>query len=195
LVEEFVAGMTKLYAYTDESGAGAIPFVVAVVVVHDDRDVLSDVCQQVETESGKGRTKWAKANYDKRLTYVRAIVNDVRFRGALCFVSFEQVTDYDTATVSAIARAIERADPNGQQKVAVFVDGLNDKKQREYSALLRQQVESFVNVRGIKRDESSPLIRLADALAGFVRDAQGEHSEGVVVLFERAQRTGAIVAV
>ena len=77
----------------------------------------------------------------------------------------------------------------------MFVDGLTDAKQCEYSTLLRQKVESFVNVRGVRRDESSSLIRLADALAGFVRDAQGEHSEGVVMLYERAQRVGAIVAV
>ncbi len=77
----------------------------------------------------------------------------------------------------------------------MFVDGLNDKKKREYSTQIRQRIASFVDVRGIARDESNPLIRLADALAGFVSDARDEDSMDVVVMFERAQRNGVLTRV
>ena len=40
--------MQKLYVYADESGRGMLPFVVAVVVVDDERDNLADTCQQIE---------------------------------------------------------------------------------------------------------------------------------------------------
>ena len=187
--------MTKLYAYTDESGRGALPFIVAVVVVGDGRDELADMCERIERDTGKGRTKWQKADYGKRLAYLRAIVNDGQFAGALYCATFAQVEDYDAATVAAIARAIERTDPTGAQRVAVLVDALPKKKESEYATQLRRRVTSSVNVRGVKRDESSPLIRLADALAGFVNDVQEEQSEEVVTLFARAQRAGMIAQI
>ena len=74
--------MTKLYAYTDESGRGALPFVVAVVIVQDDRDDLSDACEKIERETGKGFVKWAKAKYERRLAYMRTILTDERFAGS-----------------------------------------------------------------------------------------------------------------
>ena len=187
--------MTKLYCYVDESGTGSVLFAVAVVITSDSRDDLVDVCQRIEIETGKGRTKWSKASYEKRLAYLRAIVNDERFKNTLCYAIFDQVNDFDYATVLAIARAIEHADPTGGQKIVVFVDGLNDKKRREYSTQVRGRVSSFVEIRGVHRDESNALIRLADAVAGFVRDAQDKDSSDVVALFERAKRTGVIVQV
>lgn len=187
--------MPKLYTYTDESGRGRVPFVVAVVIVGDGRDDMRSTCQRIERESKKGRDKWRKADYDERLAYMRAVVADAQFAGALCFVTFDQVSDYDTATVSAIARAIEHAHPASETRVEIFVDGLTDAMQKEYAKQLRKLVTSFVSVRGVPRDESEPLIRLADAVAGFVNHAQNEHSEAVVTLYERARSAGVLVGV
>jgi hypothetical protein len=187
--------MPRLYCYVDESGTGSRLFSVAVVVVYHDKDELADTCQQIEHDSGKGRIKWSKSNHDKRMAYLRAVVDDVRFKDSLCFVTFDNISDHDMATIVAISRAIEHADPQGEQKISVFVDGLNEKKKREYSAGIRARVSSFVDVRGVPRDESNALIRLADAVAGFVQDVADEESRDVMALFQRAQRLGAIVKV
>ncbi len=186
---------SKLYAYVDESGRGSLPFTVAVVVVNTTRDTLADVCEQTERSTGKGRPRWQKSDYFKRLAYMRAIVNNPSFASALAFVTFHKVDDYDQATISTIARALAKADPFGAAKVTVYVDALSETKRREYSAKLKQIGASFVTVRSVRKDESNPLIRLADALAGFVQDAQGEQSEEVTRLFERARRGGVITAV
>jgi len=46
-----------------------------------------------------------------------------------------------------------------------------------------------------RRDENDPLTRLADALAGFLRDALGEESSEIVELFQAAKRRGILVEV
>ncbi len=168
---------------------------MAVVVVDDERDDLADTCQKIEHDTKKGVVKWARADYQQRLAYLRAVTNDPRFKGALFFTVFERVDTYDMATISAIARAIEHADPSGTHKIGVFVDGLSHAQRREYSIQLRQRVASFLDVRGVARDESSPLIRLADALAGFVNDARDFENKDVVMLFGRVMARGVLVRV
>ena len=128
---------------------------------------------------------------------MRAVVNDSRFVGVLRFVTFDAIEDYDydQATAQAIARAVMNFDPLGAFKLTIYVDGLSESKRREYANQLKAGVSSFVTVRGVPRDEASPLIRLADAAAGFIQDAQGEQSREVVELFARAQRVGVLVVV
>ena len=62
---------TKLYCFVDESGReteGRL-FVVSVVLVGNERDELLEFCERVEKESGKGKFKWRKAEYNYRLEY------------------------------------------------------------------------------------------------------------------------------
>ncbi len=187
--------MSKFYCYVDESGRGTSPFFVAVVVVANERDTISLFCEKAENESRKGRIKWQKTKYDRRLAYLRMILGDSRFIRALFFSFFDQVEDYDLATVIAITRVIDYVNPMGAKKVEIFVDGLSDKQQRNYSVHIRQQTLSFINIRGVVRDESNALIRLADALAGFVNDAQCKQSQDILELFLRAQKSGVIIQV
>ena len=49
------------------------------------------------------------------------------------------------------------------------MDGLNKRGVYQFAAGLRKLKIRVKKVRGVK-DESSPLIRLADAIAGFLRD-------------------------
>ena len=53
----------------------------------------------------------------------------------------------------------------------IYIDGLSRTKRREYGARFRRVGLPVRRVRGITRDESNALIRLADSIAGFVRDA------------------------
>lgn len=50
-------------------------------------------------------------------------------------------------------------------------------------------------VRGITKDESNALTRLADAIAGFVRAALEGKSTEIEVLFKGAKRAGVLVEV
>jgi hypothetical protein len=78
------------------------------------------------------------------------------------------------------ARVMERP------TATVFVDGLVYAERRRFAAGLRKLNVMVHKVQG-RRDESDEFIRLADAMAGFVRDAlEGDQQMGR--LFERAKR-------
>jgi hypothetical protein len=68
----------------------------------------------------------------------------------------------------------------------VFVDGLVYSERQRFAAGLRKLNVVVRKVQG-RRDESDEFIRLADAIAGFVRDAL-EEEQDMRVLFERARR-------
>jgi hypothetical protein len=68
----------------------------------------------------------------------------------------------------------------------VFVDGLVYAERRRFAAGLRKLNVMVHKVQG-RRDESDAFIRLADAMAGFIRDAL-EGDPSMSVLFQRARR-------
>ena len=65
----------RLNLYVDESGQdtrGRL-FIVAVVAV-EKSDELSRLCESLEEVSGKGKAKWGKADKNKRLAYLRDVI-------------------------------------------------------------------------------------------------------------------------
>ncbi|NJM41627.1 MAG: DUF3800 domain-containing protein [Anaerolineae bacterium] len=192
----------KIYCYVDESGQDTSAqtsrtqiFVVAVTVVDKERDELERLCEQYEAISKKGKFKWGKANRIARHRYLKLVFADDRFKKALRYVVFGDVKkQFDVTTIKAIARAVLWDKPKFPYAVLVYVDGLSRDKRHSYSAGLRDLGVSLYQIRGVARDESSPLTRLADALAGFVRDAETGESEAQILL-ELAKRDGEVVEV
>jgi hypothetical protein len=195
--------MHKLYCYVDESGqdtaahtSPSLVFVVAVVVLDEDRYELEQVCETYERASGKQKTKWGRAGHQQRLRYMRLVFADGRFQECLRFVVYGDVgRRFDEATVKAIARAVLWNKPQQPYFVSIYVDGLSKDKRRDYTSRLRGQGVSIYQVRGVAKDENSPLTRLADALAGFVRDAIGDEDDEAKQLFERAKHDGDVIEV
>jgi hypothetical protein len=70
----------------------------------------------------------------------------------------------------------------------VIVDGLRGQDVDRFKRSLRQLHVNVRKVRGA-RDESEPIIRLADAVAGFVRDFL-EGQNYATKLYEKAIREG-----
>ena len=186
--------MVKLYCYVDESGQDSVAqrghkpiFVVAVVVTSKDRDELTALCEAYEKASGKRKDKWGKAKRAERLRYLRLILADHRMRECLRFTVFGNVSKkFDQATISAIGRAVLWKRPARPYVAKIYVDGLAKAHRAEYRRALRQLGVSMGEVRGVRKDESSALIRLADALAGFVRDGQGAEDEEARMLLKRS---------
>jgi len=189
--------MQKLYCYVDETGQdtkGGL-FVVAVVVLEEDRDRLFEFCEEAERMSGKGKFKWGKAKHDLRMHYLRKIFSDARFKGKLRYSVFRESTDYDAVTVMGLAKAIYLSKPPSKYKSLVYVDGLSRTKRREYSVQLRRLGLRIHQVRGVARDESNALTRLADAIAGFVRDALETNQGDIRNLFRKAKRDKVLIEV
>lgn len=186
----------KLYCYVDENGQdtkGDI-FIVSVVVTSRERDELLTLCEKIEKESGKGKFKWGKAESTRRLNYLKDIFARRNFRRKLRYSVYRGKTDYDLATIMGIAKAIHLNEPKNYTTL-IYVDGLAKTKRHEYGSELRKLGVHTRKVQGVTKDENNSLTRLADAIAGFIRDVlDGEKGE-VRQVFEEAVKQENLVEV
>jgi hypothetical protein len=171
----------KLYCYIDETGQdtkGRL-FVVSVVVAKRDRDELVGVLEQLERDSGKGYVKWRKAKRVFKYDYIERVLRHQLFAGKIFYRVTERTQAYHQVTLNAIAATVRQATPQDKYKASVFIDGLPRGEARAVGTDLRKAGIATEKVRGV-RDETNALIRLADAVAGVIRDG----IEGI----EEAQR-------
>jgi hypothetical protein len=178
----------KIYAFVDESGQetkGAL-FLVSVVVADHEYDHINDLLIEIEEQSGKRLRKWSKARFGYRLAYIEAVIEQPLFRGLILFSRHANSQAYFDLTVETTARAIHHK--NKEALATVVVDGLRGRDVNRFKTRLRG---SGVNVRKVRgaRDESEPIVRLADAVAGFVRDFL-EGQAYAAKLYEKAIRDG-----
>jgi hypothetical protein len=188
--------MPNLYCYADESGQethGRL-FVVASAVFGSDHEALCLVCEQYEAISGKGKAKWGHTKHKARMVYIRSVFQDNRFKGRLRFTVFYNTHNLDAAMVKSIAGAV-KYEVGGAYSAHIYVDALSKTKRREYLRDLRLERIKLDNVRGIAKDENNACIRLADALAGFVRDSIDNPETEIGKLFHEAVKAGTIIEV
>lgn len=179
--------MQKLYCFVDENGQdteGRI-FIVAVVVLGEDKDNFFKLCEDLEVESRKGKFKWGKAQQVYRLEYLRRVFASGRFHGKLSYSVFREMKDYEFSTVQAIARTVAAQKMPQPFSTLVYVDGLSKTKRQPYAVQLRRLGVHPRKVQGVTKDENNALVRLADAVAGFVRDVL-DGDEEAKVLFDDA---------
>lgn len=187
----------KLYCYVDESGQdtkGDI-FIVSIVVTGSERDELLKLCEEIEIKSGKGKFKWGKAENKRRLNYLRSIFSSKCFRGKLRYCVYRQQVNYDMATIMGIAKAVHFREPPQNYTALFYVDGLTKTKRHQYGSELRKLGIHTKKVQGVTKDENNALIRLADSVAGFVRDVQDKESDELQELFEEALKQENLVEV
>lgn len=186
----------KLYCYVDENGQdtqGKI-FIVSVIVTGTERDELLELCERIEKESSKGKFKWGKAEHKRRMEYLRRIFENKNFREKLRYSIFKDINDYDTATIKGISQAVHYREPE-EYTTLIYIDGLARTKRHIYGARLRRLGVSTRKVQGVTKDENNPLTRLADALAGFIRDVTDSKDKDLVELFEQGENTKSLVKV
>ena len=76
-------------------------------------------------------------------------------------------------------------------QATILVDGLARSERQRFARRLRQHRIVIDKVRGLK-DESDALIRLADALAGFVRHSIEERHAGLQAMYAAALAEGTL---
>jgi hypothetical protein len=183
-----------LRCFTDECGLetkGRI-LVVASAVIEGNAEEGLMLCEQIERESGKNKFKWGKAEHSARMQYLNRIFAARSLNGRLCYAVF-QTKDYDTAIVESVARAIRHYAPTGDYTSLIYIDALSKTKRAEYKIRIRKQGINIRDARGIAKDENNALIRLADAVAGFVRDALDSDQGEIRALFDRTLSEGALI--
>src|SRR3989338_11384792 len=182
----------KLYAYVEEWGQdtrGEI-FLVSVIVVGNQRDKLRKLLRQIEKESGKANRKWTRTARSRREAYIRRILESKKFIGLLHAAHYLHSRYYMDLTVLTTAWAI-LGHASQSYQATVYVDGLNQSQRDHFTRGLRSLHVKAQRARGLT-DEADEFIRLADAVAGFVRDGI-EGDDLMKPLYRKAMREKIIV--
>src|SRR5260221_644380 len=186
--------MQKLYCYVDETGQdteGAF-FLVSVVITQPERDKDINLLKAIEQQTGKGRVKWARAKDVQRIAYITAVLQEQSFKGHLYFAMHRNSLRYQEMTIDTAAQAIT-AHAEKPYRATVIIDGLPKTLYRSYTVEFRKRDVQADKVRGANDDQDA-LLRLADALCGFIRDAT-EGKPSLQKLLEEAINRGYIVQV
>lgn len=161
--------MQKIYCYGDETGqdVGFWLFIVVAVVSDKEQELLRRELLKIESLAKVGNRKWHKSHPDRRRQYLKLVIEKGICKGEVYFGHYKKPIPYFLPMLETFEKAIlDKA--KGDYKATVYVDGIDKKKAAELTNALR--------VRGIRlglvksrRDESEPLIRLADRWAGCIR--------------------------
>lgn len=180
----------KLYCYVDETGQdtkGKL-FIVVVVIAPTNRDELQNQLIKREKQSGKRLKKWGHTPYKEKHAYIDSLLNEWGLIDlTLYYQGWSDSIDYDQSTIMTIGQAIRQYATDYQLKnpeATVFVDGLNRVKRVQFRKSLSLMGIQAAKIVGA-RDESYPQIRLADAVAGFIRDAL-EGNKNFKSMYQRA---------
>lgn len=171
--------MEKLFCFVDESGQdtqGSL-FVVAIIITGGERDELEAFLLEREQRSRQHHRKWHRTPHAQKKQYAElALVKD-RLKGSIFYGIHLQSTRYFDLTALDIDRAVRSYAASkhlSDFKVTIMVDGLNATEQQHLKKRLTRYGLKSAPVKGVK-DEQSALVRLADAVAGIVRESyQGD---------------------
>jgi hypothetical protein len=186
----------KLYAYVDESGQDTLGelFVVATVLTADNHERVRQSLERLERALGKGLRKWIKATPRQRLAYLTAVLQLPALHGRLFAAHFTNTTTYLPCVLTTITQAVTAGAAGQPARATVLIDGLQKTVRQDVAAALRVQLQPHhirvEKVRGLD-EESDALMRLADAMAGFVRHAL-EGRPALAPLLAESQRQGVI---
>ncbi len=125
---------------------------------------------QILKRCGKRARKWSRSTPRQRAAYIQGVLNHATF-GGLYYSQYQGSRAYVELTILSVAKAIN-THTKEPYAATIYVDGLQRTEEHRFARGLRKLRISARKVRGIK-DEGDVFIRLADALAGFVRDALG----------------------
>ncbi len=164
----------KLYLYVDESGQDTFGrvFIVAVLVTSAARAELERKLLNLEVRSGKGKTKWTKSRPAARTRYVQGLLEISELARAIFLFRYFDTKNYFAITAMSASKALALVSQTSTYSAVVYVDGLQGSEPVMFRKYMRRFGATVSVVRGIRREENSAFIRLADAICGLMRDAE-----------------------
>ena len=166
--------MNKIYCFVDETGqdsAGKLFIVIIVVIKNLFIDEIREGLSEIEKVTGKRKSKWGKAKHEIRSRYIKSAIKLIKKSGHAYYASFFQTKEYVALTAFALAQAILMYSDKLPTESTIIIDGLKSAEQIKVSRLMKIFNIKYEKIRGA-RDESEPVLRLADSIAGLVRDAE-----------------------
>ncbi|MDP1743334.1 MAG: DUF3800 domain-containing protein [Candidatus Amesbacteria bacterium] len=166
--------MNKIYCFVDETGqdtAGRLFIVVIIVIKNLFIDEIREGLSEIEKITGKHKSKWGKAKHEIRSRYIKSTIKLIKKSGHVYYASFFQTKEYVALTAFTLAQAILMYSDKLPMESTIIIDGLKSSEQEKVSRLMKIFNIKYAKIRGA-RDESEPVLRLADSIAGLVRDAE-----------------------
>lgn len=184
----------KFYCYVDETGqdVSSEVFIVVAIVSDKDQHLLRSRLLRIESFSGTHQRKWHKSRFERRIKYIKTVLHEKIGAGEVYFGRYRKPLPYFLPFLETIEKAILQK-ASGDYKTVVFIDGIDKKKAVELTNALRLRRVKLEQIRS-RRDESEPVIRLADMWAGCIRAAFLGEKEAKEI-FEAAKRTGYLIEV
>ena len=177
----------KVYAYFDESGQdrSSAFFIGVAVVSAKDQERLRKQLGDIEWIAGTNNKKCHKLSHSHRMSYLSLLLERKIAAGDVYIAHYKKPLPFFFPMVHVLVDAIKRA-TQGQYQANVYVDGIDQLKAKKLTNALRA---SGISLRIVKsrRDESEPLIRLADMWAGCIRSALLRHQDAEEML-KRAKK-------
>jgi len=163
--------MQKLYCYVDETGQDprSEVFIVVAVISSKDQAYIRKQLTDIEDMAKTHKLKWHKTRHDRRMYYLTLILDKKIATGDVYTAHYQKPIPYFFPIINVLEKAIKEA-AKGLYRATIYVDGIDRKKAVELTNALRAAGVSLRMVKGC-RDESEPIIRLADMWAGCIRSA------------------------
>lgn len=171
--------MSEFFFYIDETGRDPFSpvFIAGILSTSAMRQELEYTLVGLEKNTGKDKAaqwRWSKTHVKYRKPYIEGILKIKALVGNVFFHLVPRGKEYlDHTADGAIAAVYEKAKRG--DKATMYFDGFRETEVNQIRRYIRPSLKSKgirAFVKGIPRDESSPFIRLADAICGLVRDAE-----------------------
>lgn len=171
--------MNEYFFYIDETGRDPFSpvFIAGILSTTAIRQELEYTLLGLEKTSGKDRAprwKWSKTNIKYRKAYIQGVLKIRALVGNVFFHLVPGGKEYLKHTADGTINAVREKAKSGD-KTTMYFDGFRETEVNQIRRYIRPSLKSKgirAIVKGIPRDESSPFIRLADAICGLVRDAE-----------------------
>lgn len=161
----------KLYCYVDETGqdTGSEFFIVVAVVSDKEQNLLRNQLLEIESLTKIGLRKWHKAQSQRKKDYLQLLLKRGIGKGEVYFGHYKKPLPFFLPVLETVEKAIF-SKAKKDYKAIVYIDGIDKKKAIELTNALRFRKIKLGMIKS-RRDESEPLIRLADRWAGCIRAA------------------------
>lgn len=173
--------MQRLYCYVDESGQDTKSEVFIVVAVISDKEqyMLRQKLSEIENMAKTGHRKWHKSRSERRMKYLRLVLNQKIGKGDVYVGHFKKPLPYFLPMLEVLEKSIKKK-VKEKYRATVYIDGIDRKKAAELTNALRLRGISLEFVKS-RKDESEPVIRLADMWSGCIRGAMlGKKEESAI---------------
>lgn len=177
----------KIYCFVDETGQDTLGrfFLVSVVLQENEKlEEFERYLLKIENTTGKKKLKWRLTNNKTKIQYLKTVFDLSLIVNSVYYSVYHNSTgEYPRLTAYSLAKAVLARNRDDEVIVTAIIDGLNDKEKIIVQQELKKLNIHYNKVRGMK-DEQSVFLRLADAVAGFMRDFFQKEKYAVEIMKE-----------